>query len=59
VRARTAKLIFALCFGLRAVDVFLGRSDECFCEQVLSKVLGLATVIAWAIGSGFGLDRMG
>ena len=59
VFARTAVLIVVLCFGLRMVDVFLFRSDEWFGEQVLTKVLGLAIVIVYAIRSGYGLDRIG
>ena len=57
--ARAAVLIVALCFGLRLVDVFLIRSDEWFGEQVVTKVLGLAIVIAYAIWSGRGLNRIG
>jgi len=59
VLVRTAILIFVLCVGLRIVDVFLIRSDEWFGELVLSKVLGIAIVIAYAIWSGYGLDRIG
>ncbi len=57
--ARTAVLIVVVCFGLRMVDVFLVRSDEWFGEQVLTKVVGLAIVMAYAIWSGYGLDRIG
>lgn len=59
VFGRCAVLIFALCFGLRLVDVFLIRSDEWFGEQVVTKVLGLTIVIAYAVRSGYGLDRIG
>lgn len=59
VLVRTVILIFVLCVGLRIVDVFLIRSDEWFGELVLSKVLGIAIVIAYAIWSGYGLDRIG
>ncbi|WP_168708496.1 type II CAAX endopeptidase family protein [Hydrogenophaga sp. PAMC20947] len=52
-------LILALCFGLRIADVFLIRSDEWFGELILSKVVGLSIVIAYAIWSGHGLDRIG
>ena len=56
---RTAVLILALCFGLRLIDVFLIRSDEWFGEQVVTKVLGLAIVVGYALRSGYGLDRIG
>lgn len=57
--ARAAILIVALCFALRMVDVFLVRSDEWFGEQVVTKVLGLAIVIAYAIWSGRGFEQVG
>ncbi len=56
---RTATLIYLLCFGLRFIDVFVVRSDEWFGEQVLTKVLGLAIVVTYAIWSGFSLTRIG
>lgn len=54
-----ALLIFVLCFGLRIVDVFVVRSDGWFGELILSKVVGLALVTAYALGSGQGLDGIG
>ena len=56
---RAAVIIVVLCFALRVIDVFIIRSDEWFGEQVVTKVLGLAIVIAYAIWSGRGLDRIG
>ena len=56
---RAAVIIVVLCFALRVIDVFIIRSDEWFGEQVVTKVLGLAIVIAYAIWSGRGLDLMG
>ena len=59
VLARTALLIFALCLGLRLIDVFFIGSDRWFGEQVVTKVLGLAVVIAYAVQSGCGFGQIG
>lgn len=56
---RAALWIGALCFGLRVADVFLIRSDTWLGELILSKVLGLAIVLGYAIWSGYGLNRIG
>jgi membrane protease YdiL (CAAX protease family) len=54
-----AAAVFLLCVAVRVLDVFVVRSDEWIGEQVLTKVLGLAIVLAYVIWSGFGLARLG
>lgn len=56
---RGSLLILGLCFALRVLDVFVIRSEEWFGEQILTKGVGLALVLAYAMRSGLGLKGLG
>lgn len=58
-RLLSAVLILGLCAILRVADVFIIRSDEWLGEQVLTKVVGFALVVAYVRLSGRGLARLG
>lgn len=54
-----AVIILGVCFALRLLDVFVIRSDEWFGEQVLTKAVGLAIILTFAMRSGLGLSGLG
>ncbi|MGI6244813.1 MAG: CPBP family intramembrane glutamic endopeptidase [Pseudochelatococcus sp.] len=51
--------LFLLCVIFRLLDVFVFRSDEWFGEQVLTKALGLAAILAYLWFAGRSASAIG